>query len=192
MTLSQTLPPVNASTSAVPPVQASAEAPRPPSYANYSIMLVSRRVGGCAVTLMHNPKNELEFVDVNRSKDAFAAGYVPVRAVELAEFIGSLKEEVARLTADNGRLQNDQAKQAGTAPITSAELAAQQRAQAEEEKAARRRQMIQAWMMLNMNRPQVSPYQLPAPVVPMNPNANRLQTNCTTQTIGGTSVTNCN
>jgi hypothetical protein len=54
---------------------------QPPSYANYSLMLVSPVVGGGAVALMHNPKNELEFVDVNRTKDAFAAGYVPVRAV---------------------------------------------------------------------------------------------------------------
>ena len=69
---------------------------------------------------MHNPKNEVEFVDVNRTKDAFAAGYVPVRAVELAEFIGSLKEEVARLITDNERLQTEQAKQAATAPTSSA------------------------------------------------------------------------
>ena len=45
-------------------------------------------------------------------------------------------------------------------------------------------------MMLNMNRPQVQPYQLPAPVVLMN-NLNRLQTTCTTQTIGGNSLTDC-
>ena len=71
------------------------------------------------------------------------------------------------------------------------ELEAQRRAQVETEKAARRQQMIQTWMMLqNMNRPQ--PYQLPMPVpMPVNPNANRLQTNCTTNRIGDTSYTDC-
>jgi hypothetical protein len=122
-------------------------------------MLVSPVVGGGAVALMHNPKNELEFVDVNKTKDAFAAGYVPVRAVELGEFIAALKEENARLTAENARLQGQPANQVATAPVpappSQAEIAAQQSAQMEAQRAARRQQLIQSWMMLqNMNRPQ--------------------------------------
>jgi hypothetical protein len=139
-----------------PPV---AQAQQPPSYANYSIMLVGPP-GSAAVVLMHNPKNELEFVEVNSTNKALSAGYVPVRAVELGEFIGSLKEENARLAAENTRIQQtEQAKQAATAPTSSipsqAELEAQRRAQIEAQKAARRQQMIQSWLMLqNMNRPQ--------------------------------------
>jgi hypothetical protein len=136
-----------------------AQAQQPPSYANYSIMLVGPP-GGIAVVLMHNPKNELEFVEVNNTKQALSAGYVPVRAAELGEFISALKEENSRLAAENTRLQqSEQAKEVTAAPTSStpsqAELEAQRPAKIEAQKAARRRQMIQTWMMLqNMNRSQ--------------------------------------
>ena len=145
---------------AAPQVQPpAAQAQQPPSYANYSIMLVGPP-GGIAVVLMHNPKNELEFVEVNNTKQALSAGYVPVRAAELGEFISSLKEENARLAAENTRLQqSEQAKQVAAAPTSStpsqAELEAQRRAGIDAERAARRQQLIQTWLMLqNMNRPQ--------------------------------------
>jgi hypothetical protein len=136
-----------------------AQGQEPPSYANYSIMLVGPP-GGIAVVLMHNPKNELEFVEVNNTQKALSAGYVPVRAAELGEFISSLKEENARLATENTRLQqSEQAKQVAAAPTSSTppqpELEAQQSAQIQAEKAARRQRMIQSWLMLqNMNRPQ--------------------------------------
>ena len=61
---------------AAPQVQPPAvQAQQPPSYANYSIMLVGPPAG-IAVVLMHNPKNELEFVEVNNTKQALSAGYV--------------------------------------------------------------------------------------------------------------------
>ena len=116
--------------------------------------------GGTSVVLMHNPKNELEFVAVNNTQQALSAGYVPVRAAELGEFISSIKEENARLAAENNRLQqSEQAKQVSAAPTlytpSKAELEAQQRAQIQAENAARHQRMIQSWLMLqNMNRPQ--------------------------------------
>jgi len=67
-------------------------------------MLVSPVLNGGAVVLMDSPKNELEFVPVNGTKQAMDAGYVPVRAVELGEFIAALKEANAQLTAENARL----------------------------------------------------------------------------------------
>jgi hypothetical protein len=45
------------------------QALQPPSYANHSIMLVGPP-GSIAVVLMHNPKNELEFVEVNNTNQA--------------------------------------------------------------------------------------------------------------------------
>jgi hypothetical protein len=137
--------------------QNTAQPLQPPSYANYSIMLVSPTSG--AVVLMHNPKNELEFVPVNNTKDALSAGYVPVRAAELGEFISALKEENSRLSAENTLLQNQAAKQVSNVPTslppTQAELEAQRQAQIAAEKAARRQQMIQTWLTLqNINRPQ--------------------------------------
>jgi len=169
-----------------------AQTQQPTTYPNYSIMLVSPTGG--AVVLMHNPKGALEYVDVNTTKQAFAAGYVPARVSEIAELIGSLKEEIDRLTAENKGLRTEQVKmqpppQMNAFP-TQAQIEAQQRAQAEAERAARRQQLLQTWMMLqNMNRQQTQPYQLPMPV---NPNTNRLQTNCTTTHVGDTAYTNCN
>jgi regulator of replication initiation timing len=108
---------------------------------------------------MHNPKGELEYVDVNNTKQAFAAGYVPARVSEIAELIGSLKEEIDRLTAENARIRTELVKMQPNAQTNSipsqAQIEAQQRAQAEAEKAARRQQLLQTWMMLqNTNRPQ--------------------------------------
>jgi hypothetical protein len=165
------------------------QASQPPSYANYSIMLVNPAMGGGAVVLMHNPKNELEFVPVNNTKEALSKGYVAVRAVELGEFISTLKEENARLTEENARLQSGSKQVSavtGSSP-SQAEIDAQRRAQAASQ-SARHQQMIQTWIMLQgLNRPQ--PYQLPMPV---NPNANHFQTNCTTMHNGNTSTTTCN
>ncbi|QNI31974.1 hypothetical protein H7849_23660 [Alloacidobacterium dinghuense] len=128
-----------------PQVQSpAAQTPQPPSYANYSIMLVNPAPGGGAVVLMHNPSNSLEYVPVGDTRDALAKGYVAVRAVELDELIGALREENTRLVVENNRLQNA----SRSAVPSQADLAAQQNA-------FKRQQMIQTWLTLqNMNRPQ--------------------------------------
>lgn len=136
-----------------------ASTPQPANYANYSIMLVNPVPGSGAVVLMHTPNNGLEFVPVNNTKEALSAGYVAVRAAELGEFISALKEENTRLAAENTRLQSQSPIKASSEPAASlppqADLEAQRRAQAAAEKAARRQQMIQTWLMLqNVNRPQ--------------------------------------
>lgn len=156
-TFSRIPPPSNSAPSAPQAQSASAQAQQPPSYANYSIMLVSPTSG--AVVLMHNPKGEIEYVDVNNTKQAFAAGYVPARVSEIAELIGTLKEEIDRLTAENTRVRTELVKiqsisQADSIP-SQAPTETQEEAQAEAAKAARRQQLLQTWMMLqNMNRPQ--------------------------------------
>ena len=131
----------------------SAPTPQPPSYANYSIMLVNP--AGGAVVLMHNPNNGLEYVDVGKTKEAFTAGYVPFRTAEISELITGLNEEVIRLRSENERLRQVQARTDTPPPLPVVDVAAQQRAQAAQERAARRQQLLQAWMMLqNSNRPQ--------------------------------------
>jgi hypothetical protein len=172
-------------------------APQPPTFPNYSIMLVNPAGGG--VVLMHNPKNGMEYVDVAKTQDAFKAGYVPVRVAEIADVINYLRSENERLTAENARVKGSPATpspviviapQAQPAAPTQAEIDAQERAQA----SARRQQIILSFMMMqNANRPQ--PYQPQAyqlPMMPVNPNPVRAPTNCTTQRIGDTSYTNCN
>jgi regulator of replication initiation timing len=147
----------NLSGPAAPQQPSATQTQQPTTYPNYSIMLVSPTGG--AVVLMHNPKGELQYVDVNNTKQAFAAGYVPARVSEIAELIGSLKEEIDRLTAENARIRTELVKMQPDAQTNSipsqAQIEAQLRAQAEAEKAARRQQLLQTWMMLqNMNRPQ--------------------------------------
>ncbi len=179
---------------------ASAQTPTPqtqqaPSIANYSIMLVSPVTGGGGVVLMHNPKNQLEFVDVAKVQAALAGGYVPVRVAEITDAIDHLRAENERLTAENVRLQGaDSSKQIlvtvpSPAPASPSptEIELQRQAQIETAQAIRRQQIIEAWGVMNANRPQ--PYQLPMPV---NPNAGRLRTDCKTTSMGGVTTTSCN
>lgn len=121
----------------------------PPNYANFSIMLVNP--AGGAVVLMHNPKNELEYVNVQNTQQALSAGYVPARAVEIGELINSLREDNIRLAAENVQLKNQQPQHVAVAPTQT--LNAQ--AEVDAQKAARRQQLIQSWIMLqNLNSPQ--------------------------------------
>jgi hypothetical protein len=135
-----------------------AQAPQPPSYANYSIMLVSPVSGAGAVVLMHNAKNGLEFVDATKIQAALTSGYVPVRTAEITESIGYLRAENERLTAENARLQGQQPRQTSTpgpSLLSPEELDAQRRAQAASEQMARRQQLIQAFLMMQTgSRPQ--------------------------------------
>jgi hypothetical protein len=121
-------------------------------------MLVNPVPGGGAVALMQNPKNELEFVDVSKIQNALNSGCVSVRTAELAEFLTSMKDEVARLSAENARLLAQQPQQVfapSPSLLSPQEQEAQRRAQALSEQAARRQQIIQNWLMLqNANRPQ--------------------------------------
>lgn len=135
-----------------------AQSPPHLSVANYSVMLVNP-AGGSAVVLMYNPNNQLELVNVSKIKDALSAGYVPVRAVEIAELIASLKEDINRLTTENQHLQAEQATQMSnpspSAVPSQAERQTQRQTQVETQKAARRQQLIRSWLLLqNMNRPQ--------------------------------------
>jgi hypothetical protein len=93
-------PSVNAAPPAPQVQPPAAQAQQSPSYANYSIMLVTPARGGGAVVLMHNPQNELEFIETSDTQKAMAAGYVPVRAAELGEFMSTMKDEVGRLTSE--------------------------------------------------------------------------------------------
>lgn len=137
-----------------------AQTPQPPSYANYTIMLVNPAANGGAIVLMHTPKNSIEYVDVKLIQAALNNGYVPVRSAEIMDAINYLHAENDRLTAENARLKGSPATpapviviapQAQPAAPSQAQIEAEQRAQA----AARRQQIIQSFLMMqNANRPQ--------------------------------------
>ena len=174
-----------------------------PDVANYSIMLVSPTGG--AVVLMHNPKNQLEYIDVSRTKEAFAAGYIPVRTAEISDLLTGLSNEIMRLRTENARLtasapvpassavspSQAEAREQTRAATEKAEIEARQEAQAAALRSERRQQLLQAWMMLQAARPQQ--YQLPMPA-PMQvvPYTQMRPSTCTTQRIGDTAYTNCN
>jgi hypothetical protein len=154
------LPSVSVTTSA-PQVQPPAVQPaQPPSYANYSIMLVNPVANSGGVVLMHTPKNSLEYVDVKQIQTALNNGYVPVRSAEIIDAINYLHAEIDRLTAENARLKGLPATPAPVVVIepqsqpaapSQAQIEAARRAEA----AARRQQIIQSFMMMqNANRPQ--------------------------------------
>lgn len=139
---------------------AAARSPQPPSYANYTIMLVSPVTNGGGVVLMHTPKNSIEYVDLRQIQAALNNGYVPVRSAEIIDAINYLHAENDRLTAENARLKGSPATPAPVVVIapqpqpdapSQAQIEAEQRAQA----AARRQQIIQSFIMMqNANRPQ--------------------------------------
>jgi hypothetical protein len=115
--------------------------------------------GGVAVVLMHNPKNVLEYVEVGKTQEALTAGYVPVRATEITDGIAAMVAENKRLKEENAQLhlQPPQPAMVMAPPAASSpeEVAFAERQRAASEKAARRAQAIQTWIMLqNANRPQ--------------------------------------
>jgi len=153
-------PSVNTASPAPQVQPPAAQAQQPPSYANYSIMLVNPVANAGGVVLMHTPKNSLEYVDVKQIQTALNNGYVPVRSAEIIDAINYLHAEIDRLTAENARLKGLPATPAPVVVIApQAQPAAPSRAQIEAEQraeaAARRQQIIQAFLMMqNANRPQ--------------------------------------
>lgn len=110
---------------------------------------------GGAVVLMHNPSNQLEFVDVKNVQKVLSAGYVAVRAAELGELISTLKQQNSKLETENTRLRIEVAKLVPSTPTgpSQTEAEAERRAELDAENTARRQQIIQSWLMRqNMNR----------------------------------------
>jgi len=138
-------------------------------------------------------QQRLEFIPVHQIKESIDKGGRPVTLADIISILGAATEKVSQLQAENDRLWKvamkdapkpntvivQQPNQTEPSPF---EIAPQQQAEA----SARRQQALQAWMMMQ-NRNQ--PYQLPMPV---NPNANRLHTNCIANAVGNSIYTNCN
>jgi ABC-type nitrate/sulfonate/bicarbonate transport system substrate-binding protein len=139
-------------------------------------------------------KQHLEFVPTHDIKASMERGGHPVSLADILAALGEATEKINQLQAENDRLWKIAMKDPSTVVVqqqtpakvgpTQAQIAAQQKAEAY----ARRQQTLQMWLMLQgANHSQ--PYQLPTPV---NPNANRLQTTCTTYRLGDMTHTNCN
>jgi hypothetical protein len=161
-------------------------------YAPRQVLLVDPTPGTEAVLPMivtTDGAQRLEFVPTHQIKEFLDKGARPVTLGDILALLGGATEKVNQLQAENEKLWKVAMKSGSVvveAPPSAPQpdIAAIQR----EEKNARRQQLLQTWMMLQgMNRPQ--PYQVPMPV---NPNANRVQTNCTTYRLGDMTHTSCN
>ena len=177
-----------------------AQSPEALKYAPRTIVLVSPELGTEGIVMMlltTDGQQRLEFVPTSQIKDAQTKGGQPIRLGDVLSLLGGNTETINKLQAENARLQAENDKlwkvamkseavvvQSSPPPEPSqAEIAAQQQSEAN----TRRQQALQMWMVLQ-GHPQSRPYQLPMPV---NPNANRLQTNCTTYRLGDITHTTC-
>jgi hypothetical protein len=163
-------------------------------YAPRQLLLVDPTPGTEAVLPMlvaADGAQRLEFIPVHQIKETIDKGGRPVTLGDVLSLLGAATEKVNNLQAENDKLWKVAMKDAQTvvvqqSPSAQDQFAAQQAAAAEAAN-ARHQRALQMWMVLNSNRPQ--PYQLP---MPTNPNANRLQTACTTYKLGDMTHTTCN
>lgn len=175
---------------------ACAQNPDTTKYAPRQLLLVDPTPGTEAVLPMLvtvDGAQRLEFVPVHQIKESIDKGGRPVTLADILSILGAATEKVSQLQAENDRLWKvamkdapkpetvivQQPTQTGPSP---AEIASQQQVEAN----ARRQQALQTWMMMQGRN---QPYQLPMPV---NPNANRLHTNCIANAVGNSVYTNCN
>lgn len=183
---------------------ATAQNPDVAKYASRQILLVSPTLGTEGILPVLVPtdgQQRLEFIPTSQIKEVMAKGAQPIRLGDIISLLGASTETINKLQAENKKLQDENDRlwkiamkdaprpqtiviqpptQTGPSP---ADIAAQQQAEAN----ARRQQALQVLMMMQSNRPQ--PYQLPMPV---NPNAGRMRTNCTSSRLGNSTYTNCN
>jgi len=129
----------------------------------------------------------LEYVPISRIKEFADHGGMPIRLGDVLSALGEATQNISKLQEDNARLQAENEKLWKVAmkdaprpqPPT---VVVQQSAPAQPS-------ALEKYMLLRSLIPAPRPYQLPMPV---NPNANRLKTNCTTNAVGSTTYTNCN
>jgi len=163
-------------------------------YAPRQILLIDPTPGTEGVAPMMflvDGKTHLEFVPIHNVREALERGGHPIVLADITSALGEATEKINQLQAENDKLWRVAMKDSQTvvvqqSPSAQDQLAAQQAAAAEAANAKRQR-ALQMWMVLNSNRPQ--PYQLP---MPTNPNANRVQTTCTTYKLGDMTHTSCN
>jgi hypothetical protein len=133
-------------------------------------------------------QQHLEFIPISQITESMNKGGQPVRLGEMLSALGDstqainkLQEENARLRAENDKLWKV-AMNGAPKPQPPPNVVVQQTAPPEPSP-------LERYMLLRSLWAPTQPYQLPMPV---NPNASRIQTNCTTSAIGNTTYTNCN
>lgn len=162
-------------------------------YAPRPLLLLSGQSGGEAVMPMVftiNGQTHLEFVSGSKIKESMNNGGQPIRLGDVLSALGEATQTINKLQVENAALQAENAKLWKVAMKDAPEqqpptIVVQQPQQPIPQQPSR----FEQYMLLRSLLPASHPYQLPMPV---NPNANRLRTNCFSNTSGTATYTSCN
>ncbi len=166
-----------------------AQSPDAVKYAPRPILLLSAENNVDAVMPMLitvDGVQQLQFVPSSRIKEFMDHGAQPIRLGDVLSALGEATETINKLQGENNRLQAENEKLWKVAMKDSPNQ--QPPTVVVQQPAPRRPSPLEQYMLLRTLLPPSQPYQLPMPV---NPNANRLKTNCTAQTSGNTTYTDC-
>lgn len=151
-------------------------------YAPRQLLLVSPEAGTEAILPMlvtADGKQHLEFVPVSQVKEYLEKGGQPIRLGDVLSALGEATQTINRLQAENDKLWKVAMKDNPQPPAVVVQ----------QPEPSQQSMSLQKYMLLRSLVPQTQPYRLPMPV---NPNAGRLKTNCTSTQLGNTTNTNCN
>lgn len=157
-------------------------------YAPRQLLLVTPEIGTEAVLPMVftlDGQQRLEFVPVSQIKESLEKGGQPIRLGDVLSALGEATETINKLQQENVRLQTENERlwkvAMKDAPRPEPPTVIVQQA------VPQRPSPFERYLLLRSLLPPPQTYR----PVPFNPNANRLQTNCTTRTLGDTTTTDC-
>jgi hypothetical protein len=159
-----------------------AQSPDALKYAPRPILLITAEKDVEAVMPMvftTNGQQHLEFVPASQIKESMEKGGQPIRLGDVLSALGQATETINRLQAENDKLWKVAMKDAPQQQPPTVVV---------QQPSPQQPNPLERYMLLRSLLPPPQPYQLPPPV---NPNANRLKTNCTEQTVGNTTYTRC-
>lgn len=172
------------------PTMAIAQSPEAMKYAPRPILLMDPEPNGVGVMPMAfttDGQRHLEFIPIPQIKESMDKGGQPIRLGDVLAALVQATETINRLQAENNRLQAENEKLWKVAMKDAPQQ--QPPTVVVQQPVPQQPSPLERYMLLRSLLPQAQPFQLPMPV---NPNANRLKTNCTTTTMGGVTTTNCN
>lgn len=166
-----------------------AQSPEALKYAPRPLLLMGNNAteeGVMPMLLTTDGVQHLEFVPISRIKEFVDHGGMPIRLGDVLSALGEATQNINKLQEDNARLQAENEKLWKVAmketprpqPPT---VVVRQLSPAQPSP-------LEKYMLLRSLLQPSQPYQLP---MPLNPNANRLKTNCTSNAVGTTTYTDC-
>ena len=167
-----------------------AQSPEAMKYAPRPILLMDPEPNGVGVMPMvftTDGQRRIEYIPIPQIKESMDKGGQPLRSGDILAALKEASETIIRLQEENNRLkvENDKLWKVAMKDAPRQEpptVIVQQ-------PVPQQPSPLDRYLLLRSFLPQVQPYRLPMPV---NPNANRLQTNCTTTMVGNVATTNCN